>query len=128
MPQVIIHASSAIESEKKKQLVQKIRDAIPDLLQISEHIGQVIFYETSKNSRSSHKSRDQNFIFVEATMYPGRSQEMKETFVNHLIILISESTGVNPKDINCVIHQISPENYFGGVSHKYIEDLKTKNN
>ena len=126
MPQIIIHASSSIEFEKKKLLIQKIRDAIPDLLQISENIGQVIIYETSTENRSAHKSRDQNFIFVETTMYPGRSQDMKETFMNHLFTLISESTGVNPKDINCIINEISPENYFVGVFHKYIEDLKPK--
>ena len=126
MPQIIIHASSSIDLENKKLLVQKIRDSIPDLLQISENIGQVIFYETLTESRSAHKDRDPNFIFVETTMYPGRSREMKENFMNHLIILIREATGVSPEDINCVIHEIPPENYFGGVSHKYIEDLKTK--
>ena len=127
MPQVIIHAFSSISSENKKLLVQKIRGSILELLKISENIGQVIFYETKAENRSAHKSRGQNFIFVETTMYPGRSRDMKETFMNHLIALLSEYTGVNLKDINCVIHEIPPENYFGGVSHKYIDDFKTKN-
>ncbi len=123
MPQVVIHGSSSINVENKKLLVHKIRESIPELLKIPENIGQVMFYETKAENRSAHKSRDQNFIFIEITMCPGRSQDMKKTFVDRLMALLSEYTAVDPKDINCVIHEIPPDNYFGGVSHKYIENF-----
>jgi len=118
MPQVVIHASSAVSVENKKSLVPRIRESIPELLKIAENIGQVIFYETNAENRSAHKSRDQNFIFVETTMYPGRSQEMKENFMSRIMALLSEYTGVDTKDIHGVIYEIPPGNYFGGVSHK----------
>jgi phenylpyruvate tautomerase PptA (4-oxalocrotonate tautomerase family) len=57
-------------------------------------------------------------------MYPGRTKEIKLNFLENLILLVNRYTGVDAGDINCVIHEILPENYFGGVSHKYIEELK----
>lgn len=123
MPQVKIHLPSDIDSEKKSTLIKKIRDAIPEILNISENIGQVLLYETLPHYRSIHESRDNNFIFVETTMYHGRSKEMKEKLMQEFVYLINKYTGVGEKDIICVIHEISPENYFGGTSHKYIESL-----
>ncbi len=124
MPQVIIHTSSSIRSEDKAQLVFSIRESIPRLLNVAEHIGQVMLYETPEESRSTHSTRNRRFIFVEVIMYPGRTKEMKVDFLQNLIILINQHTGVDAADINCVIHEIPPENYFGGVSHEYIEELK----
>ncbi|HIJ57610.1 MAG TPA: hypothetical protein HPQ03_16010 [Deltaproteobacteria bacterium] len=125
MPQVKIHISSSVDKRNKAALVKKIRSSVPKILNISESIGQVMLYETPPELRSAHESRDQNFVIVETFMYPGRSQEMKERLMRHFIMLINEYTGVPEKDINCIIHEISPENYFGGTSHKYIEDLKS---
>ena len=124
MPQVIIHACSSIRSEDKAQLVRSIRESIPQLLNVAEHIGQVMLYETPEENRNTHSTRDRRFIFVEVIMYPGRTKEIKLNFLENLILLVNRYTGVDAGDINCVIHEILPENYFGGVSHKYIEELK----
>jgi phenylpyruvate tautomerase PptA (4-oxalocrotonate tautomerase family) len=127
MPQVIIHAPSSIRPQDKALLVQSIRESIPRLLKMAEHIGQVMLYEIPKENRSTHPTRDQRFIFVEVSMYPGRTAEMKLQFLQHLVLLINRYTGVDAKDVNCVIHEIPPENYYGGVSHEYIEALKAAN-
>ena len=127
MPQVIIHASSSISFEDKAQLVQSIRESIPQLLSVPEHIGQVMLYEIPEDNRSTHPSRDKRFVFVEVIMYPGRTKEMKLNFMQNLVFLINRYTGIDTGDINCVIHETPPENYFGGVSHKYIEELKKTN-
>ncbi|MDI7262112.1 MAG: tautomerase family protein, partial [Thermodesulfobacteriota bacterium] len=124
MPQVIIHASSSIRPEDKAQLVRSIRESIPQLLNVAEHIGQVMLYEIPEENRSTHSTRNRRFIFVEVSMYPGRTAEMKLNFLQNLVLLINRYTGVDAEDINCVIHEIPPENYYGGVSHKYIEELK----
>jgi phenylpyruvate tautomerase PptA (4-oxalocrotonate tautomerase family) len=57
-------------------------------------------------------------------MFPGRTAEMKLRFLQNIVSLISRYTGVDAKDINCVIHEIPVENCYGGVSHKYTEELK----
>ncbi|MBM3149263.1 MAG: tautomerase family protein [Chloroflexi bacterium] len=127
MPQVIIHASSSIRPQDKALLVQSIRESVPRLLKVAEHIGQVILYEVPNENRNTHSTRDQRFIFVEVTMYPGRTAEMKLQFLQNLVLLIHRYTGVDAKDVNCVIHEIPPENYYGGVSHEYIDELKAAN-
>jgi phenylpyruvate tautomerase PptA (4-oxalocrotonate tautomerase family) len=96
-------------------------------LNVAEHIGQVMLYELPAENRSTHSTRDQRFVFVQVSMYPGRTAEMKLQFLQNLVFLINRYTGVDAKDINCVIHEIPPENYCGGVSHEYIEKLKATN-
>jgi len=127
MPQVVIHASSSIGPQDKALLVQSIRESIPRLLKVAEHIGQVMLYEIPKENRSTHSTRDHRFVFVEVSMYPGRTAEMKLQFLQNLALLINRYTGVDARDVNCVIHEIPPENYYGGVSHEYIEELKAAN-
>ena len=122
MPQVIIHASRSIAPENCSQLVQQIRASIPELLNVPEHIGQVVLYQSPEKNRSTHPSRDRNFIVAEVMMYPGRTKEMKQSFLENLVRLLHKYSGVDAKDINCLIHKIPSENWSGGVSHKYIED------
>ena len=123
MPQVIVHASKKMTAERKTRMIREMREAIPKLLDIPDHIGQVIVYETAPENRSVHAGRDRHFIFFEATMYPGRTGAVKANFMHHFMELLSKFAEVNMGDINGVIHEIPPENYFGGATHKYIEDL-----
>lgn len=60
-------------------------------------------------------------------MYPGRTVEMKQNFLQNLVSLINRYTGVDANDINCVIPVIQPENYFGGISHEYIDKFTQLN-
>lgn len=118
MPQIIVHSSIIIDSVNKKILLKEVRDAISNILDIPSNIGQVILYESVLENRLNHPDRDQNFIFVEVTMYPGRTSELKNKFANNIIQLIEQHTGISSIDINLVIHEICKENYIGGISHK----------
>ncbi|MFA5902476.1 MAG: tautomerase family protein [Desulfobacula sp.] len=123
MPMVIIHTTPSMSLEKRKSLVAEVRKTIPEILGVPDHIGQVILYESSLENRCSHASRDQGFVFVEITMYKGRTRELKETFLKKLISVIHFYTGIDPADINCVIREISSENMLGGVSHEFIRKM-----
>ncbi|OGO78331.1 MAG: hypothetical protein A2Y23_04860 [Clostridiales bacterium GWB2_37_7] len=122
MPQVKIHIPSDIEDESKRKLVQVVRELIPTILNIDEKIGQVMLYES--RHRATHLSRDNNFVFIEITMYIGRSFELKEKLADTLIAEVQKYTNVGRNDINLVYYELTPENYFGGTTHKYIEDLR----
>lgn len=127
MPQVKIHLpASIIEDQKKSLLVNEIRACMPQILKVAEDIGQVFLYETSPPCRSIHASRDPHFIFVEISMYSGRTLEMKQALTDRFIAIIHRHTGVKPADIVCTITEIPLENYFGGTSHPYIANLKQK--
>ncbi len=127
MPMVIIHMALSMPPEKRKDLVAKVRRTIPEVLGVPDHIGQVVLYEAPLENRSSHDSRDQMFVFVEATMYQGRTRELKEIFLKKIISVIHFHTGIDPQDINCVIREISSENMLGGVSHEFIRKRGEKN-
>lgn len=122
MPQVRFHISSFVEDESKKKLVEAVRKIIPIVLNIDENIGQVMLYESQY--RAIHSCRDKNFVFIEITMYVGRSFELKEKLAEALIAEVEKYVKVDRSDINLVYYELPPENYFGGTTHKYINELK----
>jgi len=56
-------------------------------------------------------------------MYPGRSIEIKKRLMERVNFLVHNYLGVDGRDINCCIIEVPPENWGGGVSHKYINEL-----
>ncbi|MFZ5351924.1 MAG: tautomerase family protein [Bacillota bacterium] len=128
MPQVIIHASDSLDVKAQQVIVSEVRQAIPEVLGIDENIGQVILYKSSFDSRSIHESRDTAFMFIQISMYPGRSRELKERLANRVIDVICKYSNVSTRDIICTISEINPDNYFGGTSHKYIEEIEKGHN
>ncbi len=119
MPQVKIHMAEGLAAEEKKMLVDDIRKVIPEVLKVPEYIGQVMLYETDKFSRSIHESRSKDFIFVEITLYAGRGRALKEELMRAIITILQHYTGVAGEDINCVMYELTRDNYCGGTSHGY---------
>ncbi|MFT9495250.1 hypothetical protein [Anaerosolibacter sp.] len=79
MPQIKIHISSSLHNENKRKMTFAIRELIPVVLNIDSKIGQVLLYESKY--RASHPTRDRNFVFIEITMYSGRSHELKKNLL-----------------------------------------------
>lgn len=123
MPQVIIHLGASIDNNNKDELAQSIRELIPSTLCIDEKIGQVLLYES--RHRAIHATRDANFVFVQVTMCTGRSPELKAKLAAAIIAEIHKYTMVDSRDINLAFYELTPDNYYGGTSHKYIEDLRS---
>jgi len=117
MPIVKIHISSTVLPFQKPILVKEVRKSLVDILDIDERIGQVILYEALPQLRSAHESRSSNFVYVEVTMYPGRSPEIKKELLQSISSLITKYMEIEPKDINCCIIEIPPENWYGGIEH-----------
>ena len=123
MPFVKIHVSLSTQPDIFALLVQDVRVALVDVLEIEDTIGQVMVYQTPVVCRSTHSSRDINFVFIEITMYPGRNAQMKKKLMERVNFLVHSHLGVEQKDINCCIIEVPAENWSGGVSHKYREEL-----
>lgn len=118
MPFVQIHTSSSIQPDVSELLVRDVRIALVEVLELEETIGQVMLYQTSAQSRSTHHSRDLNFVFIEIIMFPGRDSVIKNKLIEKINTLIQDYTGTNIRDINCCIIEVSMENWSGGISHK----------
>ncbi len=117
MPTVKIHISSTILPFQKPILVKEVRKSMVEMLNIDEQVGQVILYETLPQLRSTHESRNSNFVYVEISMHPGRSTEVKQALLQKISSLISKYAEIDLKDINCCIIEIPAENWYGGITH-----------
>lgn len=117
MPIVKIHISSTVLPFIKPILVKEVRRTLVELLNIDVQIGQVILYEALPQLRSAHENRSSNFVYVEITMYPGRSPEIKKELLQKICSLISKYLEIDIRDINCCIIEIPSENWYGGIEH-----------
>lgn len=115
MPVVKIHISSTVLPFQKPILVREVRKSMVELLNIDEKIGQVILYESLPQLRSAHESKSNSFVFIEISMYPGRSSEIKNSLMKKINMLVSKYLEVDEKDISCCIIEIPPENWYGGL-------------
>ena len=117
MPTVKIHISSTILPFQKPILVKEVRKSMVELLNIDDQIGQVILCEALPQLRSAHESRSNNFVYVEITMYPGRSPQVKRDLLQRISSIVTKYMEIEIKDINCCIIEVPPENWYGGITH-----------
>jgi len=81
-------------------------------LKLDSIIGHVILYESPHKHRCTYADRDPNFVFFEVFMYPGRSPDQKAYLVERVTYLITQYTGVDPKNIHAVIPRNSARGLF----------------
>jgi phenylpyruvate tautomerase PptA (4-oxalocrotonate tautomerase family) len=119
MPHIIIHASNIMDEGAKVAFLKRTREVATEALKLDPIIGHVILYESPHIHRCTYADRDPNFVFFEVFMYPGRSPDQKAYLVERVTYLITQYTGVDSKNIHAVIHEIPPEDYFGGIMHQH---------
>jgi|GEM_PF-1021275 len=124
MPLLKVHICSTEIPAQKPLLTKRLREVMVETLQIDEKIGQVVLYETLPQYRAIHGTRDSRFVFMEVLMYPGRTAELKESLMKSLVEEVNRILHIDIKDINCCLLEVQQDNWFGGISHKYIEDMK----
>jgi phenylpyruvate tautomerase PptA (4-oxalocrotonate tautomerase family) len=116
MPLVKLHVSSGCVFSRKA-LAREVRLAVVEVLGIAPDHGHVVLYESPLFSRSTHKSRSGDFIFVEILMFSGRTGAMKELLFRRLNDVIGGRTGVPERDILFVVTEADRDNWAarGGV-------------
>lgn len=121
MPLLKVHVCSMEIPARKPLLTKRLREVMVEKLHIDEQIGQVVLYESLPQHRAIHPTRDNQFVFMEVLLYPGRTQEMKEALMKGLVDEVNKILQVDIQDINCCLLEVHQENWFGGISHKFIE-------
>lgn len=114
MPQVIIHKVLTNDRQRNGRLAEEVRKVLQTVLNVDENHGRVIIYEAPIYDRSNHEDGNENFVFVEVTIFAGKSAQTKQQLVEAIIEQIETIEGVVRNEINCVIHEITPENYLAG--------------
>jgi phenylpyruvate tautomerase PptA (4-oxalocrotonate tautomerase family) len=119
MPLIKIHICSSEAPANKALLVKSLRDIMIDKLQIDKKIGQVILYETQPQHRAIHADRSNNFVFLEVLLYPGRTPDMKQAFMNELVAAVHKILKLDMNDINCSLIEVPENNWYGSMNHTY---------
>ena len=119
MPHIIMHVSNIMDEGAKSAFLKRTRETVNEVLKLDKIIGHVILYESPPKHRCTYADRDPNFVFFEVFMYPGRSPDLRSHLVERITYLITQYTGVDPKNIHAVIHEVAPEDYFGGIMHQH---------
>lgn len=119
MPHIIMHVSTNMDDGTKAAFIKRTREAITAAFGLDPIIGHVVLYESPAKHRSTYAERDPNFVFFEVFMHPGHLAAQKKELIDRITHLITQYAGVDPKNIHAVIHEIPPENYFGGIMHRH---------
>ncbi|MDF2841358.1 MAG: Tautomerase enzyme [Clostridia bacterium] len=114
MPLLKVHISSAEAPANKSLLVKRLKEVMIEKLQINEKIGQVLLYETSPQFRAIYNNRSNHFVFIEVSLYPGISSEIKQDFVTGLVEAVKGIFKIDVSDINCCIQEIPCNNWYSG--------------
>lgn len=119
MPHLIIHVSNILDEGAKATFLKRTREAVVEMLGLDTITGHAILYESPHQHRCTYADRDPNFVFFEVFMYPGRSPDIKAHLIERITYLVTQYTGVDPKNIHAVIHEIPAQDYFGGIKHQH---------
>lgn len=126
MPLVKVHISATEIPAVKPLLTKRLREVMVETLQIDDNIGQVLLYEAVPQYRAIHSDRSNRFVFIEVLMYPGRTHEMKASFMQAMVEEVNKILNIDIRDINVCLIEIASDNWWGGISHDYLENLKAK--
>jgi phenylpyruvate tautomerase PptA (4-oxalocrotonate tautomerase family) len=119
MPHLIIHVSNLLDEGAKLAFLKRTREAVIETLQLNPIAGHVVLYESPHQHRCTYADRDPNFVFFEVFMHPGRPPELKADLIERITHLVRQYTGVDSRNVHAVIHEIPPEDYFGGITHQH---------
>jgi phenylpyruvate tautomerase PptA (4-oxalocrotonate tautomerase family) len=126
MPLIKVHISELESPSAKPILVKRLKEVMTEKLQIDERVGQVFLYETLPQFRAVHHDKGDRFVFIEVLMYPGRALDMKASFMQGLVLETSRILNIDSKAVNVCIIEVASENWYGGLSHEYLETVKGK--
>lgn len=119
MPHLIIHVSDLLDEGAKLAFLKRTREVVIETLRLDPIAGHVVLYESPHQHRCTYADRDPNFVFFEVFMHPGRPPEVKADLIERITHLVRQYTGVDSRNVHAVIHEIPPEDYFGGITHQH---------
>ena len=105
----------------QQELFKEIQELLVDILKIQANHGHIIIYNSPPNFRYVHQSRDRNFIFVEISMFSGRSQDQIDSLFLGLNNTLIKHTHVKGDDI--LINIIETERNFWAKNGKNLSKL-----
>lgn len=111
MPFVKIEMVKGKTQEYKDLLLQTIHDALVLSLGIPNDDRFQRLFELKSADFEHRKTLTDNITFIELTLFPGRSKEMKRAAIHEITRLLGEKLAIASEDIYIIINEPPLENW-----------------
>jgi 4-oxalocrotonate tautomerase family enzyme len=111
MPLVKIEILKGKNSEYKKALLDGVHQALVDTLKIPEDDRIQRLYELETENFEMPPYKSENFMFIELTIFKGRSYEAKKNLYKAIVDNLENALGIKRTDVLIVINEPPLENW-----------------
>ena len=118
MPLIRVDMLKGKDAAFKKTLLESIHEGLVRSFGIEDwdRFARVCEYDADSFEKPDFKSGD--FMIIELTIFPGRSNEAKKDAIESITSLISGNLGIRPEDIFIVINEPPLQNWGMGGNQK----------
>jgi len=111
MPLVRIEIIKGQSKEYKKTLLQSVHDGLVSALSIPDDDRNQRLYELDECCYERSPGKTEKFTFIELTLFPGRSTEMKKMTISEITRFLVERLHISPTDVFIIINEPQLENW-----------------
>ena len=111
MPLVRIEIIKGQSKEYKKTLLQSVHDGLVSALSIPDDDRNQRLYELDECCYERSPGKTEKFTFIELTLFPGRSTEMKKMTISEITRFLEERLHISPTDVFIIINEPQLENW-----------------
>ncbi|MBM7602454.1 4-oxalocrotonate tautomerase family enzyme [Metabacillus crassostreae] len=104
MPLVKVYLKNRIGIDKQG-IAFSLRNIMQKVLHVPLQDGPVMFLEIEESNWFMPEGWDEEFVFVEVLMFPGRKKETKETLIVEFAAAISQSLNISKNSIITTLHE-----------------------
>ena len=111
MPFVKVEIINGKTKEYKKALLQAIHESLVLTLGIEDDDRYQRLYELNEDCFERRKAKTDKFTFIELTLFPGRSKEIKRGIIKEITRLLGERLDILSTDIFIIMNEPPLENW-----------------
>ena len=111
MPLVRIEIIKGQSQDYKDALLQAVHDGLVSALSIPDDDRNQRLYELDQCCYERSPGKTEKFTFIELTLFPGRSTEMKRMAISEITRLLGERLSISPPDVFIIINEPQLENW-----------------
>ncbi len=110
MPFVSIDILKGKSSKYKEAVLDGVHEALIQAIKIPEDDRFQRIHEIDKDDFKYSKTKSDNIIIIEITMFKGRTLEAKKDLYKAINHNLAQNPGIDGKDISILIYELPPEN------------------
>ena len=124
MPLVRIDIVKGKSKEYKKTLLDSVHEALIEAFGIEDWDRLQRIVEIDRDDFEFPEGKTDNFMIIELTVFPGRTNEQKKDAIDRITNKISDRLSVAPTDIFIIFNEPPLENWGMGGTQKSSEKMR----